>query len=373
MLMNKRADPVKNISETQLAMLMFLSIMSTVTLFVPAITSQIAHRDSWLATGIIPSITGIINLFIVNKLSMMYPDQTIIQYGESIFGKILGKLFSFGYIAFLLITNIVIIRELTEFLSVMLLPGTSILVLNSIFTLSGLYVVPKGPEVLCRMGQFLLPLFLTFLIILIILTVPDWDLSRLTPIMAQGFSPIIRGSIVPTAWFGEIFLVAMFMPNVNKPQQMLQKGMITILILGTFLTIVTLSAVATFGPHLTAILTFPMMSLIKYIKISSIFQRLETYMIGFWVGAMFMKIMVFYYSLNEGIAQALNINNSKWILWMTALVQILGSTYLFSNTLDVSQFLAEIWVKIAFIFEFGLLIFFWFIALIRKKLERKPT
>ncbi|AFM41789.1 spore germination protein, amino acid permease [Desulfosporosinus acidiphilus SJ4] len=369
--MNKRAAPIRNISDTQLAMLMFISIISTVTLFVPAIAAQGAHQDSWLASGVIPSLTGIFNVVLATKLAQWYPDQTIIQYCELIFGKIVGKLLAFSYVCYFLITNIVIIRELVEFLTVMLLPGTPIIFLSGVFVIASCYVVPKGPEVICRMSQFLLPLFITFFIILISLTIPDWNYTRLTPVFEGGIIPIIRGSIVPSAWFGEMILLTMFMPNVNKPQEMLKKGILMVIILSLMVTLDTFATLAVFGPDLTAVLTFPVMSLIKYIKIGSLFQRLETYMIGYWIGTMFLKIIVFFYAVHEGLAQNLNINNSRWILCLLAIVQILGATFLFSNTLDINEFLTLIWVKMAFAFEGGLLLFIWFAAFIRIKWSKQ--
>ncbi|MDP4127275.1 MAG: endospore germination permease [Bacillota bacterium] len=359
------------ISETQLAMLMYITIMSTVTLFVPAVTAKEAHQDAWL-TGAVPMVMGILSLFLVTRLAQLYPGQTIIQYCEGIFGKIIGKLLAFLYVAFFLVTNIIIIRELAELLAIMFLPGTPIIVLCSVFILSSVYVVIKGPEVMCRMAQFLLPLFVGIHLILIPMTMPDWKIERVLPILEGGFRPILRGSIIPSAWFGEFLLVAMFMPNVNKPQQMFRKGIFAILLIGASLSMAIFTSLVVFGPELSTILTFPSMSLIKYIKIGTIFQRLETYTLVFWIGIMFMKINVFYYVTNEGLAQSLNKNNSKWILWALAVVQILGATYLFRNTLDLSRFLTDVWIKLAFIFEFALLLILWFTALVRNKLTRKP-
>ncbi len=371
--MSKPQTIVRNVSDTQLAILMYITIMATATLFVPALTAQRAHQAAWIATGVLPAGTGIVTVFLVTKLAALYPGQTLVQYCQAIFGKWLGKLFALSYVAFFLFGNILVIREFAEFMAIMMLPGTPILFLCALIVLTGVYIAPKGPEVLCRMAQFLLPLFAGSFLLLIALTTPDLKLDRLIPVFEGGLQPIVQGSIVPSSWFGEIVLVAMFLPNVNKPREMRGKGMATILAVGLVLTVDTLTVLALFGPNLTATLMFPFWSLAKYIKLGMTVQRLELFVVSFWVAAMILKVAVFYYAAYEGLAQSLGVANREWVLYPLAVGQIMAANYLFSNTLNLSHLLGGIWPKVALLFEVPLPLFFWLVASYRKRPKRKQA
>jgi spore germination protein KB len=54
------------------------------------------------------------------------------------------------------------------------------------------------------MAQFVLPLFVSTLVVLMGLAAPSMDLGKLQPFLEGGILPIIWGSVVPASWYGEI-------------------------------------------------------------------------------------------------------------------------------------------------------------------------
>ena len=78
------------ISPLQLAIFMHPTVLATASLSVPAITMKTAGHDMW-AAPIVSSLIGFLVVFVMFKLHERYPNETFIQYSESILGKYLGR------------------------------------------------------------------------------------------------------------------------------------------------------------------------------------------------------------------------------------------------------------------------------------------
>lgn len=82
----------EKITGSQLGLLMFAFIVSTILLNVPEVMAKYAKQDAWLA--VFPALsTGVISILVMTTLAKRYPGLTIIQYSSRIMGKWLGPLF----------------------------------------------------------------------------------------------------------------------------------------------------------------------------------------------------------------------------------------------------------------------------------------
>lgn len=362
---------VKKISGIQFMTILFFTIIATAILFVPSITAQKARQSAWLASSILPLGIGVITLYMVIKLAGFYPGQSLAQYSESIFGKILGKLVAMLYTGFFLFGNILIIREFAEFLAVEFLPGTPVLVLATIEVASAAYVVMKGPEVFCRMAQFILPLYLLTFIVLILFAIPDMSLERIRPFFEGGVWPILEGSLTPASWYGEIVVATVLIPHLNKPKEAMLKGTLALVGVMFVLTINTVATLSVFGPDFTGLMMFPFLSLVKNIKISEVLQRLDVFFMGIWITGMILKVTVFYFVSYQGVTQVFKEKGKKIILISLGVIQVAAATYLFENSLDLLNILGEVWTIVALIFEVGILAFILAVAYLKNNLKKK--
>src|SRR6476619_766109 len=114
------------ISYLQMALIMYATIVATAILYIPFITAQHAKRDLWLSP-IWGSLSGFLIVMIIVKLSKLYPGKTLIQYGELILGRTLGKIIAFIYLFFLLHDTAIAFRKYGEFIESAFLHKTPII------------------------------------------------------------------------------------------------------------------------------------------------------------------------------------------------------------------------------------------------------
>ena len=332
-------------------MLMFLMIMATVILFVPAITAQEAGVSAWLVPLIGQPIAGYLAVWTACKLGERFPGLTLVQYGELILGKPAGKLLGCLYIFFLLVLNVLVIREFAGFFSVTMMPATPILVLNLFVVLVGGYAALQGIEVIGRMTQFVLPLFVFSFLLIITLILPDVDLGYLQPPLGDGVMPIVRSSVVPASWYGEIGVIALLLPMVNKPREVKRQGFITLLAVAGFLTLDIFVTQSVFGAEQTASLMFPFFQLAKYIERGNFIQRIESLIAIMWITGIVVKVALFTYLISLGITQVLGLKTSRPVVYALMPCQLILGTYPVISALNLSQILAEYWPPLGLFFE----------------------
>ncbi len=192
------------ISSLQMAILMYPAIVATSIISVPSITAKYAHNDLWMSP-ILASLSGFVTLFIVFKLSRLYPNETVIQFSEHILGRFFGKFISFFILFFYISSTGQIVRIYSEFIVGNFLFKTPIIVVMASMVLLCALCVGGGIEVLARACQIFLPVFILPLVIFIFLLSPDFEIKNIFPILAKGVIPPIKGAVVPSAWFSEIF------------------------------------------------------------------------------------------------------------------------------------------------------------------------
>src|SRR5690606_12732922 len=133
----------------------------------PGITAKYAATDFWISP-IIASLIGYVTVYSACKLHQLYPQQTVIQFGEQIIGKLAGKLIGFLFLFFYIQITGVIVREYAEFLTESFLIETPIKVIMASMIGLCAFAVRGGIEVLGRISTFFSPLFLFPILIFIV-------------------------------------------------------------------------------------------------------------------------------------------------------------------------------------------------------------
>lgn len=348
-------------------MLMFLVITATIILFVPAITAQEAGVSAWMVPLIVPTLAGYLTVWTVCKLGERFPGLTLVQYGELLLGKLVGKLLGSLYALFLLILNVLVIREFAGFFSITMMPNTPILVLNLTLVLVGGYAALQGIEVIGRMTQFVLPLFVLSFLLLITLVLPDADLDYLQPLLGDGVMPIVKSSVVPASWYGEIGVLVLLLPMVNKTQEVKRKGFITLLAVAGFLTLDTLVTQSIFGAEQTASLMFPFFQLAEYVERGNFIQRIESLIAIMWITGIVVKVALVSYLISLGVSQVLGLKTYRSAIYALMPLQLILGTYPVISALNLSQILAKYWPPFGLFFEVVVPLSLLMVAFLRNK------
>lgn len=357
----------EKISGTQFSMLMFMMITATAILFVPSLTAQQSKQSAWIVPLVIPPIVGFIVVWLACQLGKRFPELTIVQYNELILGKWFGKLVSSGYICYLLILNSLVIRELIQFLTIALLPATPALVLIIVVVLLSLFLALKGIEVIARMVQFVLPLFVVTFIVITILALADIDLGNLFPLLEGGVMPIVKSSVVPASWYGEIGVLTLLLPVINKPQEAMSKSFKTLIFVAIFLSIDVFITLAVFGPDLTGVYLFPFWALAGFVQISRYIERVESFIVLLWLTGIILKITLCFYLSGLATAQLFKLQKPQRAVYFLALPHCLLAIFPVLGSIELNELLKQYWPPFGLMFELVIPLFLLLIAMLRKK------
>ncbi len=297
------------ISYLELALIMYATVVATAILYIPYVTSQHAKRDLWLSP-IWGSLSGFLIVMIIVKLSKLYPGKTLIEYGELILGRTLGKIISFIYLFFLLHDTAIAFREYGEFIESAFLHKTPIIFVTGSIALSCAIAVHGGIETIGRCATIFLPIVLALYILIYVFLIPDLNVKNIFPIMQDGIMPSIKGSIAPHAWLSQFSLMSFLIPLLTNQQKVMKWGMFSVIASVLTMVFINLGNLFLFGGIISN-LYFPVFEAARFISVGSFFEHIESIVIAFWVLGGFVQLSSFFYMLILGTSQWLTLPSYK--------------------------------------------------------------
>ncbi len=332
-----------------------------VVLAVPAI--QEAGRDGWLPVFISYGLAIGIGLSLFD-LERRFPNLTFIQLLPAVFGKVLGKLAGLSYILGWWIMAPLIIREIAELIR-FFLPFTPTWVIVVFMALLVVYVMYKGFEVFARTAELFVVLIIFLIILILALNFSNFTWNNLTPVLANGFGPVLKGLWVQFPYALEtILFMALWLPCVNKRQDGLRAILLGMPLAGILLTILVAANIAFTGITLTARFIFPVFYMSRYIFIGNFLTGMEAVFMVLWLISSYLEILVFYYPSVVGLAQWLNLKEYQPLILPMMLITVI-LTLVPSNVIEVIKL--DTLKNPIIILPLGLLIpITWLVAVVRK-------
>jgi spore germination protein KB len=339
------------ISYIQAFYLLVNLVAATAAIFLPAIVTQESGRNAWLAP-VLATIPGIYLALVIGSLGKRYPGQTLIQYLQSALGTWPGRFAGAFYIFYFLHTNALIIREFGELMVGLLFPRTPLLVFHGVMLLLCAWAIRGGLEVLARTLEITVPLGIFLYTTMIVLTANKMDFNNLAPVLENGILPVIRGSLAPAGWWGEIILLAMFLPYMARPGEGRRCAILSVAVIGFILTYGAAANILMFGPETASRLTFPTFSLFRSISLAGFFERIESMAVAIWVMGLFGKIALFYYATVLGAAQLVNLKTYRPLVLPFGVLLVALSILVAANSGDLVAHIAKVWPIFAYVFEY---------------------
>ncbi|HWQ71561.1 MAG TPA: GerAB/ArcD/ProY family transporter [Desulfitobacteriaceae bacterium] len=353
------------ISVGQAAIIAFAFALGTGIFVLPAFEINWAREDAWLVQILI-TIPILILVLIVDKLGRKFPEQTIVQYSETILGKYLGKVIGFAVTLFFFWTGSVILYELAAFLVSCLMPDTPMSVFLSITGLLIAYTVYNGLETIGRLHVWFIPITIGSLIIITLLVSKEMDLNHFRPFLANGIAPVLRGARTSNSYHGCMILaLAMLIPYVNQPHRGKKAYLYAVIILSLIYGLNTAGCLAVFGPFEGGRISFPTVKLVKMINIADIIQRIEVLLVLIWVGAVFTMSTAWFYFSVLGTAQLFNFKKYQLLVIPMIALYIGVSALNYRSYPMFVDYVDRIWAPYAAVHEFLIPPFLLLVAVIR--------
>ena len=287
-------------------------LLASAFIIIPSVIIAEAKQDGWMVI-VLATVTGIGIALLYTALGLRFPRQTLVQYAQLILGKIPGKTVGLLFMWFALHLGALVLRNFGDFMVITLMPETPRILFHVSIMLIVALALYGGIEVLCRFNGFVTPIFVISIVLLILLTVTikDFDLNNLLPFLENGFIPVLKSSLIPISFpFGETVLFTMILPYINKPEEAKKNHVVAMIGAGILLTLITMAVLSVYGAGAANYL-YSTYTLSRNISIAAIIERIEVIPVSVWILSGLIKIAVCLYAFVTGSAQILNLKDYR--------------------------------------------------------------
>lgn len=343
------------ISGLQFGCLVLLYIIGTTILIIPSSLASTAKQDAWIS-ALVVMLFSIVLIFLYYKINSLFPESNLYDINIAILGKRIGLVISILYLTYFLLLSSLVLNNIGSFITSQVLHGTPMQALVTLFILVVIYGAYLGLEVLGRSSEIFVPWLILFLLLLLLLNIPNLSFFKLQPIfIEQGLSNILKASItyIGTPYL-ELVVFLMILPNVSQGDNRFKAFMIGTIISSSIIFLIVLVSILVLGADLTARNAYPSYILGKKISIGQFLERIEVLVAIIWMFSTFFKMVVLYYSTATLFSQILNLRDYRILMMPLGFIIVSLSLIVYPNTTYLIDFLTNTWFYYAA--TFGILI-----------------
>lgn len=354
------------ISSRQVMFLVANMIFATEIQFVPAFLSMHAGQDAWVVVLIV-TVLGFLFGIPVISLGLRFPGKNPVEYGMDLLGKWGGRALGMLLGLFFFYIAAIVVRELADHLVISVMPQTPLVVFIALYVVAIAYGVYLGLEVFARAAEILYPVFLVTLLLGTIFLIPQMNFDLLKPALVHSPPELMRGSLTLLAFYGEGLAILFLIPSMRHPEQAPGLNWKITVLLDIPLLVIVVAALTIFGAAETSRILFPTFELEKMITVAGFFERVESFLLAFWVTTVCLKVALLYYTALISLSLSLNLRDHRPLVWPGAVILGALAVVLFSDVAQARGFLSKTWPVFGLSVEGGVPILLYSLALIRKK------
>ncbi|SFS60574.1 endospore germination permease [Paenibacillus sp. BC26] len=349
------------LSKSQLFWMVFISEIVLLTYFAFGPSLKQAKQDIWIAY-LLAGAGAVIGSYLMVKVSMAYPNQTMVQYIQIILGKWLGKVVALAYICFWLLIIMIMLRGTVDFIGTNLLYQTPALVIIVFEILLMLYFnLQGGITTIGRCSQVIGPLLFVAAFLPMMLNSTHMDYNQLLPVYNEGSKGIVNGAAIIFCFIGETSIVMMVTAFV-KESKSASSGVLSAVGFGTLWgCMMSVAVILLFGAVSAADMYHPHFMFMKSISILDFIQNFDLVITFFLQFGIMIKLASHLFISSYGIAQWMNFRNWKRVTWVLAFLILIGML----TTSNLSfEYLIQPWFFL--LFNFALPVLVWIIHLVKR-------
>ncbi|MBB6637328.1 GerAB/ArcD/ProY family transporter [Cohnella thailandensis] len=323
----KNALEKGRIGSRQLAILIIFMTVGDSILILPSLTARAASQDAWIS-AIAGCLLALPMLWLWMALAGRYPQSNLAEYARGLLGKRAGGFVSLYYSIYFFFVSTGLIRELGDFFTIQIMPETPLRAVHLLILLVIAWGLAGGLEAIVRTSELFFPWFILLLLALLICLTPLLTPDNLKPMLSEGVSPILHGSLYVLVYpFAELVSLLMVFPYVARSRSTKRDILLAASIGGLIMFTVILFSLMVLGSYLTSNQVYPTYALAKKINIGSFLQRVEAVVAFVWVLSTFFKTSIHSYAFLLGIAETFKLRSYRRFIGPFVLLQF-GLTYL---------------------------------------------
>lgn len=333
------------ITPLELAGIVICLVFATGAVTLPMFTSMVAQHDGWLAAPV-GAIPGALVLAVVLYLDRRFPGEAFPDYSRRLLGSGLSKGVLILYEVYFLHLATLVVRESTDFLRTGFYPGASPLVLATPLLALTTYMVWHGLEIIGRTTIIVVPVQIAFTIIVTAATAAQVEPELILPLLERGVAPVLRASLIPAAWFGEVVTLAFFLSSVRGRRARAAAAFAGAGVVLALIFIGGISAGMLFGDQ-TGRLAYPLSSVARFVTVGG-FLRIDPLAMAVWLFLTVIKVAVLQHVATTTLARLLHLKDDRPLAVPLAGLVLLLSDGLFTNKQELDAWLLSGWPVYAF-------------------------
>ncbi|MFC9774788.1 GerAB/ArcD/ProY family transporter [Paenibacillus chitinolyticus] len=299
------------ITPLQTYMLFTQYLLSTLVSFLAAPLIQNAGYSVWIPV-IAGCLLGGTLTYLAYKLSCRRPGGYMAEYGGEIVGRPLHYFFILLMAFIYLFSAALVLRQLTDFIVEIYLPGTPLWAVAGLLGLCTTRLVHSGITNIFRstQGVFFVTLAMVVLIALASCQdiVPYSVVSLFTNFDGRG---ILSATAMITGLFGEMTFIVLFFPKFKETGRTMKALAWAIVTAGILTLGIMIPMVLLFGPSLAANLTYANLEMTRYIQLGNFIQNMDPILILMWLFTLLVKISLFLYISVITVTQTLKMKDTR--------------------------------------------------------------
>ncbi|SDN09533.1 spore germination protein KB [Psychrobacillus sp. OK028] len=323
------------INSYQFLVLVIFFTVGTSILAVPSALAIVAKHDAWIS-AILGTALGLLIVWLFTKIGIWFPNLTFVQMNETLFGKWIGKVFSFLFLSMTLLFTAVILYYSGSFLTTHVMPNTPMAATNILMAIILVMAVRLGLETIARSAEILTGVFFILFILLVIFIAPEIKYENIQPVFEVDIKSIAESSLtlIVVSSVNAVTLLMIFPAFINQPKSAKKSFFIGNLIGGLIIIIITFLCITVLGADLTARQEYPSYGLAKMINIGNFINRVESLMAALWIICLYYKMVLYFYASVYGLAQILNLKDYRPLTYPLGMIVVVLSLVVFPNVID---------------------------------------
>ncbi|MCE5285765.1 MAG: spore germination protein [Pelosinus sp.] len=332
----------------------------------PATSYLVSHAQqfAWLSSALAGLLFYLAAYFIL-RLAEHFPEETLGEYTSRLVGKRLGSVIIAFFILVMYLNIVNCTIAIVNVFSLYLLDQTPRQILIIVLLLAAAYCTLQEWGVILRVIQLLaisVPLLFAFYSLIFL----NFNLLNLLPLWPDSFGGIIRGIFDHTDYYPGYESILVLLPLARRGTVSFAKtigwGFFAVTLMYVLGAIIFIGAVsAKTGANVSE----PVIYALKSVELPGTFiERLEDYMIMFFMPATYISMVLSYFSIGEVCHKWLKFNNHQ-----TFVPVFLPLLFFVCNIVDSPEqreILRNISMYITLLFSFGITLLLLLLAKRRK-------
>lgn len=261
--------------------------------------------------------------YMMLRLGKLFPGVELYEYMPRIWGKTTGRLLNWFLVCLFAAKLILLLRIFSSVISFTMFDQTPRPVIVASMLAVCTYGAVQSWGVILRIIQITVIGITPFMLTVWFSCMLNFELDRVLPLQPESWGAVARGALASLdAYFGyELLLLLLPMVRPGK----VKAGTALAIVFSVLTTIYAFSLLMTIGVlsvETTKYLEFPTITSMKTVRLPGLFlERLENYLIFFWIPTAFGSVVLFLYGAGELAGRTLSHQNHQvFVLFLIPLV-----------------------------------------------------